>query len=222
MEIKVPQKLKDCTPAQLSKWVYLTGDGLDINSISKSLDFQVQVVSIFSGISKSKLYNLEVQPIRNVYDHMIKVLSEKSTLKGEITIDGQRYVFDKKFEHKSTGLIIDLKLIESIYDEPYKILSMLYIEEGLIYNQVDENDYIINPKDKRIKLFKEHFPGDEFLNVFAFFLDRWEKLKDAIWGLNMAMTDLQLTKMKKDLMKDLKEIPNGMIGRQTSSSLPKN
>tara|TARA_R110000765_G_scaffold313851_1_gene406788 strand:- start:175 stop:489 length:315 start_codon:yes stop_codon:yes gene_type:complete len=104
-------------------------------------------------------------------------------------------------------LIIDLKLIESVYEKPYEVLAMLYIEEGLKYNQVDDDDHILNPISKRIEAFKDEFPGDEFLNVFGFFLDRWQKLKGAIWGMNIAMTE-----MKMELKK---EIRNGSIGQPT-------
>ena len=128
---------------------------------------------------------------------------------------------DKKFEHKTTGLIIDLKLIENIYEQPYDILAMLYIEEGMIYNQVNEHENIVNPISKRIEAFKKEFPGDEFLNVFAFFLNKWEKLKDGIWALNMAKAEVTMTMTKNELKNQIKMM-NGSDGHQTSSSLPKN
>ena len=213
MNISIPKTLKDCTPLQLSKWVFLSGGEIDIETLSKSLDFQVQVVSIFSGVSKAKLCNYNVTTIREIFEHIIQMLSVQSELIGEVTIKGQRYVFDKEFEHKTTGLIIDLKLIESVYNEPYKVLAMLYLEEGMKYNECDDNDHILNPIGKRIEAFKDEFPGDEFLNVFGFFLDRWQKLKDAIWGLNIATTELNLKKTKDEVMKEI-EILNGSIGHR--------
>ena len=222
MNISIPQTLKDSTPEQLSKWIFLSGgEKFNIETLSESLQFKVQVVSIFSGISKVKLYNADMKTINDAFVHILNMLSEESELIAEVTIDGQRYVFDKKFEHKTTGLIIDLKLIENIYEQPYDILAMLYIEEGMIYNQVNEHDNIVNPISKRIEAFKKEFPGDEFLNVFAFFLNRWEKLKDGIWALNIAKAEVTMTMTKNELKNQIKMM-NGSDGHQTSSSLPKN
>jgi len=94
---------------------------------------------------------------------------------------------------------------------------MLYIEEGMKYNQIDENDKILNPIENRIEAFKKEFPGDEFLNVFAFFLDRWEQLKDAMYALNTATTMTTMKNVKNELKKEL-TILNGSIGPGTSSS----
>jgi len=218
MKISVPKNLSDCTPEQLSKWIFLSGGGINIETLSQSLDFKVQVVAIFSNVSKPKLYNSDVETINNAFNHLLNVLTEEgSELIGEVTIDGQRYVFDKVFEHKTTGLIIDIKLIESVYESPYEVLSMLYIEEGMKYNQIDENDKILNPIENRIEAFKKEFPGDEFLNVFAFFLDRWEQLKDAMYALNTATTMTTMMNVKNELKKEL-TILNGSIGPGTSSS----
>ena len=198
MKISVPKNLSDCTPEQLSKWIFLSGGGINIETLSQSLDFKVQVVAIFSNVSKPKLYNSDVETINNAFNHLLNVLTEEgSELIGEVTIDGQRYVFDKVFEHKTTGLIIDIKLIESVYESPYEVLAMLYIEEGMKYNQIDENDKI--------------------LNVFAFFLHRWEQLKDAMYALNTATTMTTMKNVKNELKNEL-TILNGSTGRETSSS----
>lgn len=215
MNISVPKELKDCTPEQLSKWVFLSSGEIQLDTLSDSLDFRVQVVSIFSGISKPKLYNSDAKLITETFNHLMNVLNRKeSDLIGEVTIDGQRYVFDPMFENKTTGLIIDIKLIENVYESPYEVLAMLYIEEGMKYNQVDDNDNILNPMKNRIEAFKKEFPGDEFLNVFGFFLDRWQKLKDAIFALNMIQTTMTTNQVKNELKKELETL-NGSTGQPT-------
>jgi hypothetical protein len=216
MKISLPKSLKDCSPEQLSKWVFLSGDGINLETLSQSLDFQVQVVSIFSNVSKPKLYNSDAVDVRRAFNHLIHILSEESELVGHVTINKKKYVFDKVFEKKSTGFIIDIKILENVFDSPYKILAMLYIEEGMTYNQLDDNDNVLNPTSERIAIFKEDFPGDEFLNVFAFFLDRWQELKDAIYILNMATTKSMMTTTKNELKNEL-QILTGTIGPQTSS-----
>ena len=214
MNISVPSTLSDCSPEQLTKWVFLSSGDINLETLSNSLDFQVQVVSIFSGVTKPKLYNADVKGITEAFNHIISILNQPYELKAEVFIDGQRYVFDKEFEHMTTGAVIDIKLIESVYESPYEVLSILYIEDGLKYNQADENDHVINPTAKRIEAFKKEFPGDEFLSVFAFFLDRWLKLKDAMFGLTIAQNQMTMEKTKNELKKEL-QILNGSIGQQT-------
>lgn len=214
MKIKVPQSLKDCTPDQLVKWVFLSTGEIKLETLSDSLDFRVQVVSIFSGISKPKLYNMDAKTITKVFNHIMNILNTESDLVGHVSINGKKYVFNQDFDSWKTGAIIDIKLIESVYESPYEVLAILYIEDGLIYNQVDDRDRIMNPTKERIELFKEHFPGDEFLNVFGFFLDRWQLLKDAIYIMNMKKTTKTMKKMKNEIKKDL-TILNGSIGQRT-------
>ena len=81
------------------------------------------------------------------------------------------------------------------------------------YGQVDDRNRVMNPKDKRMKVF-EDFPGDEFLNVFAFFLSNYEKQKNATYALNMAQTQMTMTNMKNELKKELSAV-SGTNGRQT-------
>tara|TARA_R110002074_G_scaffold29195_1_gene83782 strand:- start:38 stop:478 length:441 start_codon:yes stop_codon:yes gene_type:complete len=133
---------------------------------------------------------------------------------GTVEIDGNKYVFDKEFKNYNTGAIIDLKLIESVYDDPYKVLSILYVEEGMTYNQIDENDSVLNPSIVRKKLFRESFPGAEFLNVFAFFLDYYTKRNDATFALKMATAQVIAINQKNELKKEIKTL-NGTFGRRT-------
>lgn len=214
MNISVPSSLSDCSPEQLTKWVFLSSGDINLDTLSDSLDFRVQVVSIFSGVSKPKLYNADAKGITDAFNHIMTILNQPYELKAEVFIDGQRYVFDKEFEHITTGAVIDMKLIESVYDSPYEVLSILYIEDGMKYNQVDDNDHVMNPTAKRIEAFKREFPGDEFLSVFAFFLDRWQKLKDAIFALTIAQNQIQMMKTKDELKKEL-QILSGSSGQQT-------
>lgn len=216
MNISVPDSLDSCSPGQLAKWIFLT-DGLkSFDSLMEQLDFQVQVVSIFSGLSKERVCTYSPTQVVTVFNHMMVILSDHDQGEpiGTVTVDGVKYVFDKEFKNYDTGTIIDLKLIESVYNDPYKVLSILYVEEGMTYNQIDENDKVLNPSVVRVNAFKAEFPGGEFLNVFAFFLDYYTKTNDAILALEIAkamtMTEIQ----KKKLMKEI-TILSGTSGRRT-------
>jgi len=56
-------------------------------------------------------------------------------------------------------------------------------------------------------LFKEHFPGDEFLNFFSFFLHYSKKQKNAILGIQMVRLNMQMSQMNQEL-----KIQNGSLG----------
>lgn len=212
MEIRLPETLNDCTPDQLGKWVYLTTGDFDLSTLVGKLDFKVQVLSIFSNLSKDELNLADYKDVNKAFSHMISVLAshDPKEPKGEIEIKGKRYVWDKDFRNINTGQIVDIKLIDSVYENPRKVLATLYIEEGLVYNQLDEHKRIINKSDERELIFKE-FDGVEFLNVFAFFLNRYDKLKTATFILQMAM----MKKNMDEIQKELRGLQSGTYGHKT-------
>ena len=213
MEIKLPLTLNDCTPDQLGKWVYLTSGDIDLTTLVGKLDFKVQVLSIFSNLSKDELNLADYKDINLAFSHLMSVLAshEVNNPKGEVEINGKKYVWDKDFRNVNTGQIVDIKLIDNVYDNPRKVLATLYIEEGMVYNQIDEHKRIINKSDERERIFKE-FDGEEFLNVFAFFLKRYDKLKTATFILQMAT----MKKTTEEIQKELKELQSGTYGHKTS------
>ena len=216
IEINLPASIADCSPQQLSKWLFLCSGDIQLESIMDELDFRVQVVSIFSGISKERLYNVSAKEIHVPFNHIIELLNyEPTEPKGVVEFEGKRYIFDKTFENKTTGQIIDLKLIDDIYSDPIQVMAILYVEEGMIYNQVDEHERVINPLRNRERIFSDHFRGDEFLNVFAFFLNSYEQLKVAMYIMNMAKATSQIQKSKAELMKEIESIQRGTNGRVT-------
>jgi len=217
-ELEVPQSLKDCSPDQLAKWAYLVGDGVDLETLAGKLDFRAQVVSIFSGVSRKKIESqTDIGLINQTFSHLITILSEPTPPEptGRVVINNEVFIFDKDFKRKQTGQVIDLKLIGNVWEDPCEALSILYVEEGRYYNEIDEYENILNPSAKRYKIFKEEFPGDEFLSVFAFFLSSWEKRKDAIWALNIARTKVQMEKMTKEMKTEIQAMKTGTTGQQT-------
>jgi hypothetical protein len=131
-------------------------------------------------------------------------------------VNGKLYYFEKNFARVSTGQIIDLKLIEDISQDPCQALSIMYIEKGMEYCQEDDRSRVLNPNDQRHKEFKEHFPGDEFLNFFSFFLDLSEKRKLAILGIQMARQRMEMMMMEQDL-----KIQSGLVGPLSFIDYPK-
>jgi hypothetical protein len=212
MEIKVAETLNDVPLNRLAQW-YQYAQGLgDIESLTQKIEFRVAVVSIFSGISQSELNAVSYRDVNKVFVHCIAMLAgyNQEEPSGVIEIDGQRYVYDKEIHNISTAQVIDIKLIEDPFTEPYNIMSTLYIEEGMSYNQEDKNGKILNPSKDRIDKFKDAPIGEEFLNMLGFFLSDYIILKAATLGKTVKKT-------KKILKRTAKEIKtaNGSTGQQT-------
>jgi len=214
-KLKLPQTIRDCQPDMLVKWLVLSESikDLDKNDIVKMLDFQCQILSIFSRLSVNKIKKGSIDSITAPAQHILNILgSYKYQEPSEfIEIKGKRFRFEKNFAHVSTGQIIDLKLAGNISENPYAPLTIMYLEEGMEYCQEDERGRLLNPNDEREKVFREFFPGDEFLNFFNFFLQDYEKRRDAILAIQMG-------RMKMERMKALQElkIQSGLIGQKSS------
>ena len=184
MKIKLPASIHECKPDQLVKWLMLAEVIKErINDeLFQMLDFQCQLISIFSGLKVSKVKQLGLVDVQRLSNHLTRMISlyKYSEPLGEVIIEGQRYVFEKDFRLISTGQIIDLKLIEDLPSDPVQALAICYVEEGMEYCQEDDRGRVLNPNDKRYKIFKEQFDGEEFMNFFGFFLRESQKRSDAI------------------------------------------
>lgn len=204
MKIKLPASIHECKPDQLVKWLLLAdviknNEGEDVIQL---LEFQCQLISIFSGIKVNKIKQIAITDIQQMAKHLIAIFKryEYNEPKGEVIVNGQRYVFEKDFRLISTGQIIDLKLIEDVSTDPVQALAICYIEEGMEYCQEDDRGRVLNPNDKRYKVFKEEFDGEEFLNFFGFFLRESVKRNHAI----LAIQTLRTMTMTKTINENLK------------------
>jgi hypothetical protein len=211
LDIKLPTTIADCSPEQMTKWLMMA-DAIKEQKeedITQFLIFQCQLLSIFSGESINKIKNSDISSVQEASNHLLKMLSSyKYTEPKEfITINGKEYRLEKNFSHVPTGQIIDLKLIEDISQDPCQALAIMYLEKGMEYCQQDDRGRLLNPNDKRYDLFKEHFPGDEFLNFFSFFLHYSKKQKNAILGIQMVRLNMQMSQMNQEL-----KIQNGSLG----------
>lgn len=221
MKIKLPATIHECKPDQLVKWLMLAEviKEKQNDELFQMLDFQCQLISIFSGLKVNKVKQLGIADVQRLAGHITKMIGSYSYEEplGEVTIDGQRYVFEKDFRLISTGQIIDIKLIEDLASDPVQALAICYVEEGMEYCQEDSRGRVLNPNDKRYKIFKEHFDGAEFMNFFGFFLRESKKRSHAI----LAIQTIRTMMTQKKLMDNLKTM-NGSPGLESFSDLEKN
>ncbi len=219
MKVKLPASLHECKPDQLVKWLMLAEvikEKKD-DDLFQMLDFQCQLISIFSGLTVSKVKQLGINDVHRLAGHCTRMLSsyEYAEPLGQVTINGQRYVFEKDFRLITTGQIIDLKLIDDVASDPVQALAICYVEDGMEYCQEDSRGRVLNPNDKRYQAFKEEFDGVEFMNFFGFFLRESEKRKDAILAIQTIRTMMNQRKA-------LSTIRNGSPGQESFSDLDKN
>jgi len=215
IEIKLPATLQDCTPDMMSKWLMVAPVYKEAaEDLMTSLDFQCQLISIFSGLSVSKVRKAHIDDVLSCSKHILTILGtyvQKEKPTGRVMIDGVTYLFEPDISVMSTGQIIDLKLIESVQEDPCGALAICYIEEGMEYAQEDDRGKVLNPSVKRKEIFKKGFPGDEFIDFFAFFLRQSEQRK-------LAILEIQIIRMKNQT-KILNKITAAQMKEMTQSGL---
>ena len=212
IKLKLPTRIEDCRPDQLTKWIMLT-DAMKERQDDEwigMIEFQCQMLSIFSGLSTNKIKKGNIQDVQEASNTLLAMLAQykSSDPVGTVEIEGKKYSFNKDFNLITTGQIIDLKLIEDIASDPCKAVAICYIEQGLDYCEEDSKGRITNPTELRYNLFKEHFPGDEFLNFFGFFLREYEMRSRAI----LAIQQLKTMLTTKEVIQE-SEIQTGLYGR---------
>ena len=220
IKIKLPASIKECGADMMYKWMLVSDTISTINekSITEILEFHCQLVSIFSGMAINKVKRAVPDSIMEASKHIFTILSQyqKQEPQEVIEIEGKKFRLEKNFGHVTTGQIIDLKLIDDISADPWAPLAIMYVEDGMEYCQEDDRGRVLNPNDVRHKLFKEHFPGDEFLNFYAFFLDILQERKLAILGIQIARMKMQKMMLEQEL-----QIQIGLSGQESSIDYPK-
>lgn len=220
LEIKLPATIKECGADMMYKWMMISDTLSTINerSITEILEFHCQVVSIFSRLPINKIKKAVPDSVMEASKHIFSILSEYEQKEPEeiIEIKDQRFRLEKNFSHVTTGQIIDLKLIEDISKDPWSPLAIMYVEDGMEYCQEDERGRVLNPNEVRYLLFRESFPGDEFLNFYAFFLKTLEMRSLAILGIQTARTAMQRMIQEQEY-----RIQNGISGQESFIDYPK-
>jgi len=216
IEVKYPRHIRECSPMMVTKWLHMAPLWQEAQqNLSGMLDFHVQVVSVFTGLKVNEIKRAAVDDVVRLSYRLLNMISDHQMVDptGRVVIDGQAYVYEKDFSKISTGQMIDMKLIERVPEEPHRALAICYVEEGMEYCQKDDRGVVLNPNEKREALFKERFPGDEFLNFFGFFLRESESRRNAILALQVVRMEAQRMK----IMKAVQQTASGLPGQESFS-----
>jgi hypothetical protein len=217
IEVKYPRHIRECSPMMVTKWLHMAPLWQEAQqNLSGMLDFHVQVVSVFTGLKVNEIKRAAVDDVVRLSYRLLNMISDHQMVDptGRVVIDGQAYVYEKDFSKISTGQMIDMKLIERVPEEPHRALAICYVEEGMEYCQKDDRGVVLNPNEKREALFKDRFPGDEFLNFFGFFLRESESRRNAILALQVVRMEAQRMK----IMKAVQQTASGLPGQESSSA----
>jgi hypothetical protein len=88
--------------------------------------------------------------------------------KEEIIINGVRYLLVDPAK-VGIGWHIDISNSD-LQNDPSRLASLMYIEKGTTYGELDENLNMKYSNQDRAKIFEEHLPLPDYLNLVSFFL----------------------------------------------------
>ena len=201
MEIKLPNKTKDLRIEHfkaLQNPYFLTEEKLDIMD-------QLEFIHLFSGVSRSKLKQINVNDIAKMFSHIVNLYAGIKVAKPakEITLNGIEFELVNA-EKVGVGWHADFSKGDMKKDAVY-FGCLFYFPKGQLYGAVDENDNLLNSIADRYEIIKEHMPLDVFMNASAFFLTKIKK---------SMMLSVQKAKTRKILEKMLS--PLGSLGKKDS------
>ncbi len=179
MQIKLPKNLDNYNIRQAANLLNVLAKYPKTPGIKD----MVKVVAAVSEVPESELMRCDMVAIKKSFLHIIETANRiKKEPPKEVKLgNGKTYVFDQDFNGMAwtAGRYIDAdnNSIE-IEKEPEKLIAICYIEKGSVYGD--------HPLQARAQVMKEYFRGSDFVDVYAFFLTKYEKLTPAYLVLQIA------------------------------------
>lgn len=197
ISLELPKDIEDYSIGVIAKVVGFFSR-IDIKKVR--IQDIIELVSIVSEMDPKIIGRIDAPTIKKAYQHIITCFSnyELKEPPKEITIRGTTYVFDMNIADSSGwtgGRYIDAdnrKL--SLEEEPEYIVAICYVEKGKQYGDI--------PLANRADVMRKHFKGSDFLNLQAFFLLKWERLKTAYSILQLARSANERRRTLKRMLKD--------------------
>lgn len=149
-------------------------------------------------LEKDALQEVSVKSIDHLYSEIVKLIGghKPRPPRKSIHINGQKYIFVKRFADMSAAWH-ELVRRSDFKNNPIRMASLCYIEQGMTYAQKGPNDIIVNPTSERDRIFTSHFPLGDYLDLSNFFL---RKLNEYL-RLSNTMTHAREQTMKEQTTK---------------------
>lgn len=212
IEVKIPTNPKDLRIRHFASMALMPQKEIMYG------DEGVYFLSSFTGVRYHKLMDFRVDDIRVMIATARATLSKMkltSKLPERVTFAGTSYVL---VDPKKVGIGWHIDFNHGnknswITKDPVRLSCMFYLQEGLNYSDVDENDNIKFPIDSRYEIFKEHFPLELFMPCCDFFLKR---------SLNsirksMVIEIVRNSKSKREAIGSVVKMINPLHGKKLSS-----
>lgn len=184
-KIDIPDTLNDMTLEQLPFYLELVKiapeDGEVTDETFENLD-PVQVsdlLSLFFNKPEGHFDRYVDRDNRRILNEIgISTMKmRKEPIREAIEVGGVRYVFQKDFAEQPVSFHRDIKNAE--IEKSFKdIIAFCYVEEGLVYNEIDDKTkVIINERRKRQKALEPCFSLAQFIELQVFFLESLNVLR---------------------------------------------
>lgn len=184
MKLEIPSKLEYYSIDQANRVIeYMRTDPFETRSDERAI---VGLVAAVTGLPEQQLMRVDMDPLKKAYRLITSQLHRKPKLPPrEVTINGQVYEFQQDLNAKgwNAGRYVDIKVHGSILEQaPEYIVAICYIEK--------ESNYMDHPLDARAKLMKEHFSGEHFIDLTAFFLRKYYNMNPGYSLLQIARSQV--------------------------------
>lgn len=146
-----------------------------------SLEVRLRMVSEFTDITPEKLRTYSARDVATVFEHILSLYNqyEKKSPPKQITLQDKKYNLVQDIGRTMpSGWFIDVESFKDQFDDnPELLAAFSYIEDGMKYGQVNDVDAIINPLRERADVMRDHLPLPIYLDLAAFFLEKFNKLE---------------------------------------------
>jgi len=181
-KIKIPDTVHDMPVSKLAFFMELNelaGDKIEPDFLSKLEPVQVSDLNaIFFETEPDHFDRYTDHSNRVVLANILESASKykEGKPRAEIKSNGVTYVLNTDFTDQPVSFHRDMKSIEP-KTGAVDMIGLIYIEKGMVYNEIDKANKIKNPRKKRGDELVKHFNLAQFLDLQAFFLQSWKGLR---------------------------------------------
>ena len=130
----------------------------------------IEFICLITGAKRNDLNKVNISELRKIHEHCIGLFKDFQLTKpkDEITINGVSYLL---VDPSKVGIGWHIDISNSdLQNDPSRLASLMYIEKGTTYGELDENLNMKYSNQERAKIFEEHLPLPDYLNLVSFFL----------------------------------------------------
>jgi len=194
-EIKLPSNIKGLRITHFNGLLELDS----IDQVRPSIGDKIRVINLFTDVPVDILRTYQVPGLNKVFHQIKKVCDTyhpKPFPPHQLIFEGQKYNLVSDFSKMPTGWFADLSAFK-FKDEPARLAALCYIEDGMIYAQMDKNKNILNLSGDRMKVFEKHMKLNHYIDLSSFFLRIYVEWKGS--SIQTEKRIEELTRMKKQL-----------------------